>query len=126
MNFDQAIDRRNTESFKWTLYGGRCPALWVADTDFLSPPAVVEALHKRVEHGIFGYGVIPEGFNEVVIHRMKSKYDWVVDADQISCVPGGIVTGFNLLMRCACEKAARSSSRRPLIHLSLIHLFAQV
>ncbi len=103
MNFDQAIDRRNTESFKWTLYGEDVLPLWVADTDFLSPPAVVEALHKRVEHGIFGYGVIPEGFNEVVIHRMKSKYDWDVDADQISCVPG-IVTGFNLLMRCACKK----------------------
>jgi len=103
MNFDQMIDRRNTESLKWNLYGKDVLPLWVADTDFLSPPEVVEALHKRVEHGIFGYGCIPEGFNEVVVRRMKTKYDWDVDAEQISCVPG-IVTGFNLLMRCACEK----------------------
>lgn len=103
MNFDQTIDRRPTESLKWNLYGEEVLPLWVADTDFLSPPAVIEALQERVAHGIFGYGCVPDGLDDVVTKRMKDRYNWEVNQDQVSYVPG-IVTGFNLAMRCACEK----------------------
>lgn len=103
MNFDQEIDRRTTESLKWNLYGEDVLPLWVADTDFLSPPAVVEELQKRVSHGIFGYGCTPEGLDEVVVERFRQKYDWQVSPDQITYVPG-IVTGFNLAIRCACNE----------------------
>ena len=103
MNFDQYIDRRTTESIKWKLYGEDVLPMWIADTDFMSPPAVVEELHKRVDHGIFGYGCVPDGLDDVVIRRMKQRYNWDVEQGQVSYVPG-IVTGFNLAMRCACSK----------------------
>ncbi|MBP7213727.1 MAG: PatB family C-S lyase, partial [Anaerolineaceae bacterium] len=73
------------------------------DTDFLSPPAVIEALHKRVDHGIFGYGNTPVGLDQVVIDRVKRLYDWDVHLEQIGYVPG-IVTGFTLILRALCEK----------------------
>ncbi|MRR36070.1 aspartate aminotransferase, partial [bacterium] len=51
-DFDTIIDRRNTASEKWDKYRGRdIIPLWVADMDFRSPPAVIQALHERVEHG---------------------------------------------------------------------------
>ena len=55
-DFDEIIDRRPTASFKWDKYAGKdILPLWVADTDFKSPPAVIEALRRRSEHGVFGY-----------------------------------------------------------------------
>ncbi|HAF49097.1 MAG TPA: aspartate aminotransferase, partial [Anaerolineaceae bacterium] len=61
MNFDQIIDRRGTESIKWDYYEEDGLPMWIADMDFRSPYSVIEALHKRVSHGIFGYGWEPEG-----------------------------------------------------------------
>jgi len=64
-NFDEVIDRTRTDSVKLeslkSLFGqDDLIPLWVADTDFKSPPAIIEALHRRVEHGVFGYTVPPE------------------------------------------------------------------
>ena len=52
--FDEIIDRDNTNSIKWELAGEDVLPMWVADMDFKSPPGVINALKKRVEHGIFG------------------------------------------------------------------------
>ena len=50
-NFDQVIELRKTASAKWEKYKGRdIIPLWLADMDFRSPPAVIEALRNRVEH----------------------------------------------------------------------------
>jgi len=65
--FDDVPDRTGTDSLKWARYAGRdVLPLWVADMDFPAPPAVVEALRKRVDHGIFGYAVaLPETYEAV-------------------------------------------------------------
>jgi hypothetical protein len=55
--FDTPVERRGTDSIKWGKYAGRdILPLWVADMDFAAPPAVLAALHRRVEEGVFGYG----------------------------------------------------------------------
>ena len=54
-DFDTPIDRSGTHSARWEKYAGRdVIPLWVADTDFRAPPAVIRALQQRVEHGVFG------------------------------------------------------------------------
>jgi cystathionine beta-lyase len=53
-NFDQIIDRRATESSKWHAYGADVLPLWIADMDFMAPKPVLQALHSRIDHGIFG------------------------------------------------------------------------
>lgn len=103
MDFDLFIDRKHTESLKWNCYPDDVLPLWVADTDFRCPPAVIEALQKRVDHGIFGYGKTPEGLDKVVINRFNRLYDWDVRPDQICYVPG-IVTGFTIALRALCNK----------------------
>src|SRR5438034_4255690 len=50
-DFDAIVDRRGTDSNKWHKFGPDVLPLWVADMDFASPPAVVDALRARVEHG---------------------------------------------------------------------------
>ena len=56
-NFDEIIDRRNSESVKWDLYPGTLP-MWVADMDFRIAPEIQEALQKRLDHGVFGYELV--------------------------------------------------------------------
>lgn len=102
MNFDKAIDRRSTESVKWNRWDADILPMWVADTDFEAPREVVDALHARVDHGVFGYGFPPAGLTDVVTQRLKRLYDWHVDTDQVQYVPG-IVTGFNVAVRGLCR-----------------------
>lgn len=58
-DFDTPVDRRGTCSLKWDIREGELP-MWVADMDFQTAPCVIRALKKRVEHGVFGYNVIPD------------------------------------------------------------------
>ncbi len=97
--FDLPVDRRESCSVKWDRYGGRdVIPLWVADMDFKSPPSVIEALHRRVEQGIFGYTLPPDELEEVVISRLFNAYGWKIDPDWILWLPG-LVTGLNITCR---------------------------
>jgi cystathionine beta-lyase len=60
-DFDTLPDRRITESAKWRKEGDDVLPMWVADMDFRSPEPVIQALRERVEHGVFGYPIYPEG-----------------------------------------------------------------
>ncbi|MEA4813259.1 MAG: MalY/PatB family protein [Anaerolineaceae bacterium] len=103
MDFDRIIDRRaNSTSLRWHIYPEDVLPLWVADMDFESPPSVMQALHERVDHGIFGYDLAPNGLKEIFAQRMQHLYNWQIAPDQISFVPG-IVTGFNLALRSLCK-----------------------
>jgi cystathionine beta-lyase len=98
-DFDRQIDRRETGSLKWDKYKGRdVIPLWVADMDFASPPAVIEALHQRVEHGIFGYALAPQELVEVILERLQRLYGWRVEAESLVWLPG-LVTGLNVVCR---------------------------
>lgn len=97
-NFDEGIDRRHSDSSKWNKYGDEVLPMWVADMDFRSPPCILEALHKRVDHGIFGYGNRPQDLVDVVVERMSSRYQWQIKPEWIVFLPG-IVAGLNLSVR---------------------------
>ena len=71
-DFDEIIDRSNSSSEKWERYRGRdIIPLWVADMDFRSPPAIIEALHERVSHGVFGYTAPPEGLGAALAPHFR-------------------------------------------------------
>ena len=74
-NFDQCPDRRGTESVKWDLYPGTLP-LWVADMDFAVAPEIREALQKRLDHGVFGYELIPDDYFEIMGRWFASRHGW--------------------------------------------------
>jgi cysteine-S-conjugate beta-lyase len=98
-DFDKVIDRCGTSSEKWTMYEQRrILPLWLADMDFLSPPAVIEALHRRVDHGIFGYTHVPDELVSVVLEMLGTTYGWEVEPDWLVWLPG-LVTGLNVACR---------------------------
>lgn len=97
-NFDEGIDRRHSESSKWNKYSEDILPMWVADMDFRSPPCILDALHKRVEHGVFGYGARPQELIDVIVERMASRYQWQIKPEWIVVLPG-VVAGLNLSVR---------------------------
>ena len=98
-DFDAVIPRQGTSSLKWEKYAGRdVLPLWVADMDFAAPPAVLEALHQRIDHGIFGYTRSPESTNAAVIEYLQARYDWTIQPEWIVWLPG-LVPGVNLACR---------------------------
>ena len=106
-NFDEAIERRGSDSSKWAHYGDDVLPMWVADMDFRSPPAVLKALHTRAEHGVFGYGSYNYGVDslqlkELIIQRMGIRYGWTVTEEQVLFMPG-IVSGLNIVSQAIGE-----------------------
>jgi len=98
-DFDEIVDRTGTASEKWDRYRGRdVIPLWVADMDFRSPPAVIEALRARVEHGIFGYTHPPAELPQVIGGVLLRDYGWSIESDWIVWLPG-LVTGLNVACR---------------------------
>ena len=102
-DFDTVIDRGATSTEKWDKYQGRdIIPLWVADMDFRSPPAVIAALHKRIEHGVFGYTHTPRGVVEAVREHLARDFGWQVLPEWLVWLPG-LVCGLNVLCRAVGE-----------------------
>jgi cystathionine beta-lyase len=97
-DFDRVIDRRSTDSNKWRKFPADVLPLWVADMDFPSPPAVVRALHARVDHGFFGYLADPNELPGVVAERVAKRYGWRIGPEAVVSLPG-VIAGFNQALR---------------------------
>jgi cystathionine beta-lyase len=98
-DFDRIIERRGGDSIKWLKYAPRdILPMWVADMDFASPPAVMAALHQRVDHGVFGYAQPWPSLVEAVVDHLASEYDWCIDPQWLVWLPG-LVTGLNVACR---------------------------
>lgn len=98
-SFDTPVDRRGSDSFKWGKYAGRdILPLWVADMDFAAPPAVLAALHRRIEHGVFGYGGPWPSLTASVLAHLQDEYGWTIEPEWLVWLPG-LVTGLNVACR---------------------------
>lgn len=118
MEFDRRIDRRITHSRKWMIEEPMpldVIPLWVADMDFEAPKTVIEALKERVDHGIFGYTVIPDTYYEAVKGWMKRRHNFLVNRDWITIVPG-IVTALNVIVQAFTSQGDAVIIQRPVYH----------
>ena len=99
-NFDTPIARRETGSIKYD----RRPELdpfWVADMDFASAPAILAALHARVDHGVFGYAQPHAGLTAAVLDYLKTRRSAEVPPEQLIHL-GGMVPALSLAARAFC------------------------
>ncbi|MFP6905151.1 MAG: PatB family C-S lyase [Verrucomicrobiota bacterium] len=105
-DFESTVDRRGTGSLKWDKYKDReVLPFWVADMEFVSAPEIREALHKRVDHGIFGYTMPFEEAQDEVIAYLKRVHGYEIEADWLVFLPG-LVQGLHI----ACMSVAENSS----------------
>lgn len=110
-DFDTPVDRLqlpHDDSIKWGRYAGKTVAglnilpMWVADMDFAAPPVVLEALHSRIDHGIFGYPHVTSDVRDAVLLHLERDLGWTVDPDWLVWLPG-LVTGLNVCCRAVGE-----------------------
>ena len=81
-NFDNIVDRKNTNSLKWDVKNGELP-LWVADMDFETAPCVKNAIEKRVANGIFGYSIVPDELKNSYIGWWTRRHNLEISIDSI-------------------------------------------
>ncbi|WP_291586122.1 MalY/PatB family protein [Bacteroides sp.] len=88
-DFDEIIPRRDTNSYKWdTETEDDILPMWVADMDFHTAPAIIDALKKRVEHAIFGYTKVPSKYYDSIVDWFGRKHNWKIEKDWIIYTTG--------------------------------------
>ena len=98
-NFNEEISRRDTNSYKWdSLDMERVIPLWVADMDFKTAPCIIEALRKRVEHGIFGYTRVPDKYYDACIHWFARRHNWQFQASDV-IYTSGVVPAISAIIK---------------------------
>ena len=90
-DFDKVVDRRGIGSLKWDVPERELP-MWVADMDFQAAPEIREALRERVEHGVFGYSVLPDAWYDAYQSWWSRKHHWVIEKDWLIFSTGVVPT----------------------------------
>lgn len=119
-NFDEIVDRSGSDAVKLEklklLFGSEdLIPLWVADMDFKSPPAIVEALKQRVEHGVFGYTLPSKAYTSSIVNWLERRHRWQVKEEHINFVPG-VVKGFAFAIDEFTEKGDKIIIQPPVYH----------
>ncbi|MDX3225217.1 hypothetical protein [Streptomyces sp. ME19-01-6] len=114
--FDTVVDRKNFNSMKWAyahqlLAADEAAAdplpMWVADTDFKAPQAVIDALHQAVDHGAFGYpGGATDSYLDAVTGWQARRFGWEVPREWVLQTAGIITT-----LRPRCRHSPRRAIR---------------
>lgn len=101
-NFDEMVNRRNTYSLKWDggdlikqvglteRYDNETIPLFTADMDLPVPQPLIDALHKTVEHRIFGYSVFPVEYYESIQQWFQKRHNWTIKREEIVYSPGTV------------------------------------
>lgn len=98
-DFDEIVNRRGTGSVKWD----RCDdasmlPMWVADMDFKTAPAIIEAVKRRAAEGVYGYVHVPDSYYEAVINWFEKRHGWsIASPEDITYIPG-IVPALGILV----------------------------
>lgn len=112
--FDQIHERRLTDSQKWQKYEGKdILPMWVADMDFKSPEPVLQALHERIDHGIFGYARPEQSATEAILEMLERNYGWKVKEEWLVWLPG-LVVGLNITSRAFTEPGDNILTNTPI------------
>lgn len=118
--FDEVIERKDTDSEKYDFperFGGDAQAIpmWVADMDFRAPDAVVEAVRKKAEYGIWGYSEAREGYYENVISWFKKRHNWEPQREWIVKTPG-VIFALSAAVKALTEPGDAVLIQQPVYH----------
>ena len=98
-DFDELISRRGTRSYKWdSATADEVLPMWVADMDFRTAPPVVEALQRRVAHGIFGYTKVPQAYYDAIVNWSADRHAWQIESEWI-IYTSGVVPALSAIIK---------------------------
>ncbi len=112
-DFDRQILRRGTDSYKWdSAESENVLPMWVADMDFRTAPAIIDALRRRVEHGIFGYTRVPDSYYEAVTNWFLHRHNWAIDRKWI-IYTSGVVPAISAVIKALTAHGDRILVQTP-------------
>ncbi|MCR5608385.1 MAG: pyridoxal phosphate-dependent aminotransferase [Lachnospiraceae bacterium] len=88
-NFDEIVNRRNTESYKWDIKENELP-MWVADMDFKAAPEIMEALSNKLNQGVFGYAIVPDEWYDAYISWWQRRHGYIMKKEWLMFCTGVI------------------------------------
>lgn len=89
-DFDEVVNRRGTDSKKYSVYPEDVIPMWIADSDFKAPQPVVDALVERVQQGVYGYTPVSPRLKAAAAKWQEIRFGWEVNPDAVEFVPGVI------------------------------------
>ena len=112
-DFDKIIDRRGTNCVKWDeLSQPDIIPMWVADMDFETAPCVIEALRQRMEHGCFGYTLVPESYYKATIQWFQQRHGWTIDRSSF-IYTSGVVPAISAIIKAMTHKGDKVLVQTP-------------
>ena len=114
-DFNEVINRRNTNSLKWNVGDNELP-MWVADMDFKTASEIINALQKRVAHGVFGYSEVPDEWYEAYINWWKNRHGLEMEREKlIFCT--GVIPAISSLVRKLTTPAEKVLIQTPVYNI---------
>jgi cystathionine beta-lyase len=114
-DFDEQINRRNTNSLKWDVGEDELP-MWVADMDFKTAPEIQKAILERAKHGIFGYSIVPDEWYKAYIDWWKKRHDFEIQKEWlIFCT--GVVPAISSIVRKLTTPAEKVLIQTPVYNI---------
>lgn len=111
--FDKYIDRRNSGSYKWdSCADSEVLPLWVADMDFKTAPAVIDALRQRVEHGVFGYTLLGDTYYNALINWFEKRHGYHIDKEQV-IYTSGVVPAISAIIKALAPAGSKVVVQTP-------------
>ena len=96
-DFDALTDRSGTYSLKWEEAGDALP-MWVADMDFQTAPPIREAMRRRLDHGVFGYSIVPDEWTDAYIGWWRDRHGVTFERESlIFCT--GVIPAISSMVR---------------------------
>lgn len=93
MNFDNEINRYKTNCLKYDFKSDKNKPedvfpMWIADMDFKCCDAILNDMHKKIEHGIFGYSKNDENYFNAIKNWYKQNFDTELKQEWLTTTPG--------------------------------------
>jgi cystathionine beta-lyase len=116
-DFDEIIDRKETDSIKYdlrkTIFGREdVLPMWVADMDFKTPDFIIESIRSRLDHPVLGYTLEPSGMNESIVDWIKARHGWEVRKEWIVAGPA-VVPSMAILVHAFTEPGDEIIVQKP-------------
>ncbi len=119
-NFDEIIPRKNSDCLKYDklqeMFGtDDALSMWIADMDFRTPPFVIEALRRRLDHEVLGYTFCSPKWKPAIQNWVSRHYGWEVKEEEIGFV-GGIVPAISFAVQCFTAPGDKILIQPPVYH----------
>ena len=121
-DFDTPVERRGSDSLKWRVAENELP-MWVADMDFRTAPPILQAMQERLNHGVFGYGTIPQAWRDACLHWWQRRYGWRMDREGLFFCTG-VIPAVSALLRELTEPGDQVLVQTP-VYNTFFHCIEQ-